>query len=204
MRCSSRSLNIDAPCYCVVSVRPRGLRKVPPFEVRAQLYKTVRVLGNRGQSPTEIREEIESKSGRKISLDTIKGWISDNHSPYGRVYRLPEEPIPELAYIIGVNFGDTSRSKNWRRNYTIRIRVKDEDFAREFARAASVVLRRRCKVWFDLKRGLWQTDVLSIMLYKLVTRPLSELEATITPVSIALRHLSGVSSTRKVLPARTR
>jgi len=110
-----------------------------------------------------------------MDLATIKGWVAGIHSPYGRVYQLPREPIPELAYLIGVNFGDTSRCKNWHCNYAIRLRAKDEDFAREFARAASVVLGKPCKVWFDKKRGLWQSDVLSMLLYTLLTKPLAEL-----------------------------
>jgi hypothetical protein len=60
-------------------------------------------------------------------------------------------------------------------NYTIPLRAKDEDFAREFARAASVVLVKPCKVWFDKNGGLWQTDVLSMLLYTLLARPLFEL-----------------------------
>ena len=136
-------------------------------------------MASAGLSPVEIRDWMETKLGKKADLATIKGWAAGRHSPYGRVYHLPEEPVPELAYIIGVNFGDASRSRNWRHNYN-RLRVGDEDFAREFARAASVVLGRTYKVWFDGKRGLWQTDVLSMLLYKLVTRPLSGLKATIT------------------------
>ena len=130
-------------------------------------------------NPTELRAHLDSNFGGSVELATIKSWIAGTHSPYGRVYQLPREPIPELAYLIGANFGDTSRCKNWRHNYTIRLRVKDEDFAREFARAASVVLGKPCKVWFDKKRGLWQTDVLSMLLYNLVTKALSDLKAII-------------------------
>ena len=164
----------------MVSIRPRGLKKTAPFEERAKLYEAVRQIARHTQDPIEIRKEIESELGKKVDLATIKGWVAGIHSPYGRVYQLPREPLPELAYLIGVNFGDTSRCKNWHHNYTIRLRVKDEDFAREFARAASVVLGRPYRVWFDKKRGLWQTDVLSMLLYKLVTKPFSELKRIVT------------------------
>ncbi|HMD78969.1 MAG TPA: LAGLIDADG family homing endonuclease, partial [Nitrososphaerales archaeon] len=129
----------------------------------------------------DIRGLIQSKFGKSMDLATIKGWVAGAHSPYGRVYRLPEEPIPELAYLIGVNYGDTSRSKgNWHHNYTVRLRVKDEDFAREFARAASVVLGKTFNAFFDKKRTLWQSDVCSMLLYHLLTKPLSKLKPIVT------------------------
>jgi DNA endonuclease len=144
------------------------------------MYEAVRALMLNGLSLQEIQAEIERMLGRKLDPSTIKGWAAGHYSPYGRVYQLPEAPIPELAYLMGVNFGDTSRSKgNWHHNYTIRLRVTDEAFAREFARAASVVLGKSFKVWFDCKRSLWQTDVCSMLLYRCLTKPLTELKPTI-------------------------
>ena len=137
-------------------------------------------MATKGMAPVEIRKGIESSFGRRLELATVRSWVTGSHSPYGRVYRLPSEPSPELAYLIGANFGDTSRSRNWRHNYTIRLRVRDEDFAREIARAASAILGKPYKVWFDNRRGLWQIDVLSMLLFKLLTRPLADLKPIIT------------------------
>ena len=174
------ALNTIMASPCMVSRRPRGLKRILPYEERVRLYEAVLSMKTDPVSPSDILHRIESSFGAKVELRTIKDWIAGTYSPYGRVYQMPREPIPELAYLMDVNFGDTSRSMNWHHNYTIRLRVKDEDFAREFARAASVVLGKPCKTWFDDKRGLWQSDVISMLLYELVTKPLSKLKAIIT------------------------
>jgi intein-encoded DNA endonuclease-like protein len=102
----------------VVSIRPRGLKRIPPFEERARLYEEVRDIMKQTMNAIEIRAHIESKFGKRLELATIKSWVAGTQSPYGRVYQLPREPVPELAYLIGVNFGDTSRCKNRRHNCT--------------------------------------------------------------------------------------
>jgi intein-encoded DNA endonuclease-like protein len=165
----------------VVSIRPRGLRKERSFDARVNLYEAVRKLATKSTSREEIRDQIERSFTIKLDLKTIKGWVAGEHSPYGRVYRLPEVPTPELSYLIGVNFGDTSRAKSsWHHNYTVRLRVTDECFATEFSRAASKVLSAKLfKVWLDKKRGLWTTEVNSMLLFRLLKRPLNKLRTYI-------------------------
>jgi DNA endonuclease len=128
-------------------------------------------------SGREIRSEIERLFKTKLDYHQTKSWVTGESSPYGRVYRLPKEPTPDLAYLIGANLGDTSRAKSsWHHNYTIRLRVRDEVFAREFSRAATATLSAKpFKVFFDKKRGLWQTDVNSMLLYRLLAKPLKRL-----------------------------
>lgn len=162
----------------MVSIRYRSLKPTRPFDERALLYEAVRRLASAGISASETRNEVERTYNTRLDLHTIQGWSAGAHSPYGRVYRLPEKPTPDLAYLIGVNFGDTSRAQSsWHHNYTVRLRVTDEAFAREFARTASEVLDAKAfKVWFDAKRRLWQTDVNSLLLYRLLIKPLEELK----------------------------
>lgn len=162
----------------MVSVRPSLQKKIRSFDERVRLYESVQELALKGLSETEIRTEIERIFDTELDLHQTKKWVAGESSPYGRVYRLPEEPTPDLAYLIGVNFGDTSRAKSsWHHNYTIRLRVTDEAFAREFSRAATAtLLAKPFKVSFDERRGLWQTEVNSMMLFRLLAKPLDELK----------------------------
>ena len=69
---------------------------------------------------------------------------------------------------------------SWQHDYTTRLRVIDEEFVHEFARAASRVLGTRpTKVWLDKKTGLWQTDVNSMLLYRFLNKPFGELKTFI-------------------------
>lgn len=97
-------------------------------------------------------------------------------SPYGRVRRFEVKEMPELAYVIGVKFGDATQSKNWHHNYMIKLLVIDREFAKEFARCISVILGcNRPRVWWYEKRQAWYTETNSIMLYKFLKRPFGEL-----------------------------
>lgn len=162
----------------MVSVRPTGKKHVRSYDERTKLYELVRKLSLQGDTPTQIREKARKDLLTELDLSTINAWRSGRHSPYGRVHQLQTVNSPDLSYLIGVNFGDTSHRKgNWQHDYTTRLRVKDEDFAREFARAASRVLGvRPTKVWLDRKTGLWQTDVNSMLLYRFLNRQLDELK----------------------------
>lgn len=98
------------------------------------------------------------------------------NSPYGRVRRFEIKEMPELAYVIGVKFGDATQSKNWHHNYMIKLLVTDREFADEFARSISVILRSRTpRVWWYEKRKAWYTEVNSIMLYKFLKMPLEDI-----------------------------
>ena len=88
-------------------------------------------------------------------------------SPYGRVHKLDARPTPELAYLCGVKLGDATQSKGtWNHSYKFKLLVMDKEFTDEFSRCASVVLNcKPFKVWWYVKRGMWYTEVGSIMLY---------------------------------------
>jgi intein-encoded DNA endonuclease-like protein len=162
----------------VVSVRPTGKKHVRAYEERVKLYELVRKLTSQGDTPIQIRNKLRKDFSTEVDLTTIKGWKSNKHSPFGRVHLLQADPSPELSYLIGVDFGDTSHRKgSWQHDHTTRLRVKDEDFAREFATAASKVLGSKpTKVWLDKKTGLWQTDVNSILLSRFLNRQLDHLK----------------------------
>ncbi len=165
----------------MVSIRPSGKKHVRNYDERVKFYEIVKELASQGDSPTQIRDKLKRVLRTELDLSTISGWSTGKHSPFGRVHQLCTEPIPDLAYLIGVDLGDTShRNGSWQHDYTTRLRVKDEDFAREFARAASKVLCvRPTAVWLDKKTGLWQTDVNSILLYRFLNRQLEDIKVHI-------------------------
>jgi DNA endonuclease len=89
-------------------------------------------------------------------------------------------PSPELAYVIGVKMGDASMSVNRHHNYMIKLRVIDKEFAEEFSRCLSVILRRSPpRVKWHEKTHAWHTQLSSVLLQNLLKPPLEQLNQVI-------------------------
>ena len=149
----------------MVSKRPISKIKTRPFHERVRFYGEALNLSKRGLNGTQIARELERRFGARLDPGQVRLWVLGKASPYGRVHCLELRQIPELAYVIGVKLGDGSLSRNWHHNYMVKLRVSDKEFAEEFARCVSVVLRcRPIKVWWYAERKLWAAEPSSMLL----------------------------------------
>ena len=86
-----------------------------------------------------IRREIKRKLGIWIPPTTIYCWIAGKSHPN----IVPLNIVPELGYVVGVLLSDCTTKGE------ILLRVRDRDFAEEFAKALKEVTRKRYKVRID-------------------------------------------------------
>ena len=154
-------------------------RHVPPLEVRIKSYDRAKLLRSRRMSYSEIAETLEKESGYRPSKGQLSGWLRGIHGPFGSANRFDSEPTPELAYVIGVKFGDGSISRKGY-NRSIRLQSVDLEFVFEFDRCLSIVLgTRRHKPWFDTKRREIQVEARSVLLYNFLRQSWKDLKSWI-------------------------
>jgi intein-encoded DNA endonuclease-like protein len=154
--------------------------KLRPTVEREGLYRLVLQLRKEGLSYNKIIRKIQSDQGVTLRKSHISEWVNKKHEPFGYVRLFEPTPCPELAYIIGVKFGDASMSVNKNHCYIIKLRVTDKDFAEEFARCLSMVLKRESPhVRWHEKTHAWHVDVASILLQNFLKQRLSKLRPTI-------------------------
>ncbi len=163
---------------CVVKVLRSGV-KLRPTQLRAELHLSVLELRREGLSYNQIITEVEKLFRVKLWKSHISGWVTGSHRPYGSVRVLNTNPNAELGYVIGVMMGDATMSVS-HFNYMIKLRVSDKEFAQEFARCLSVILRRTApRVRWHEKTRLWQTELSSLFLWQFLHQRLSKLAETI-------------------------
>jgi intein-encoded DNA endonuclease-like protein len=150
--------------------------KLRPTTQREKLYRLVLELRKEGLSYNQIIRKIQTDHGITLRKSHLSDWVGGRHRPFGYVRAFDSTPSPELGYVIGVGLGDgsTSLSKNY--NYKIKLRVIDKEFAEEFSRCLGVILGRSPpRVKWHEKTHSWQTEVSSMLLWKFLRQPLSEL-----------------------------
>jgi len=159
----------------VVSRRRTTNRVTRPLEERIDLYNKALKLFSLGMRRGEIVREMKARYNVTAAWQSVVDWTEKGVSPFGRVYKFDAVPSPELAYLCGVKLGDATQSKGtWQHSYKFKLLTIDKEFATEFSRCASVVLKcRPFKVWWYHKRGMWCVEVSSIMLYKFLKEGVS-------------------------------
>ncbi|HEV2389235.1 MAG TPA: LAGLIDADG family homing endonuclease [Nitrososphaerales archaeon] len=154
----------------------KGVKKRPTTE-RDRLYRLVLDLRKDGLSYNQIIERVEAETGVILRKSHISGWINGKHKPFGYVSAFYAKPSAELAYVIGVSLGDASTSSGHRNyNHMIKLRVIDEEFAKEFARCLGVLLGRTPpRVRWHEKTQSWHTELSSLLLMGFLQQDLKEL-----------------------------
>lgn len=114
-----------------------------PRELRIRLFNEVVRLRGRGYSYKKIIDIIKERYGVNFHEGQVSEWVRGVHNPYNGVY-LPTldslEPSKELAYVIGAVAGDGTAVLMGRYDARIRLKVRDSEFAEEFARCLGRVL----------------------------------------------------------------
>ncbi len=146
----------------------KGVRLRPTIE-REKLYQSVLKLRREGLSYNQIIERIHLESGVSLNKSHISGWLNGKHRPFGYVRQFASTPCPELAYIIGVKWGDASTNTNKNHMHMIKLRVTDKDFAQEFSRCLSIVLKRSPpNVRWNERTQSWHVETSSLLLQNLL------------------------------------
>jgi DNA endonuclease len=154
-------------------------KKNLPLEIRVEIYERSKSLRQRGLNYSQIRTMILESYGFAPSKSSLSEWLNGCHNPLGSANRFVASPTPELAYVIGVKFGDGSINL---KGYNRRIRLQsiDRDFVQEFDRCVSTVLRtERHALWADKKRREIHVEARSVLLYNFLRQSLGDLKAWI-------------------------
>jgi len=148
-----------------------------PLELRIKLFDEVRRLRGLGLSYREIINEIERIHGVMLYPSHISGWLRGIHDPYKQRRHIPTldhlRPSEELAYIIGAVLGDGCVCLSQKYHYLVALKVKDLEFAEEFARCIAKVLGRNPPKPIPLKDGKFVVVVVSKTLYELLKKPIN-------------------------------
>jgi len=151
-----------------------------PRELRIRLFDEVVVLRREGLTYSGIVDRVQKKYGIRLSKSHVSYWLRRIHSPYNGRY-IPSidllRPSKELAYVIGAKLGDgyTTRDRHTVKSYNnvkIGLKVKDREFAEEFARCLAKVLGRpsiKPRIRYSDKR--YAVEVRSETLYQLLKKP---------------------------------
>ncbi len=153
-----------------------------PRELCIKLYEEVNRLRRKGLTYKGIVDEIRRRYGFRLSKSLINYWLRGIHRPYNGRY-IPSieflEPSEELAYVIGVKLGDGYVTKRRRviKGYNqvrIGLKVKDREFAVEFARCLAKVLGRHpIRPRYIKSSGRYVVEVRSQTLYELLKKPVN-------------------------------
>jgi len=112
-------------------------------------YKKAMDMYKNGIGPTEISR----KTG--IKKCTIEDWIYRGKIPW--LAKWIPEPSNELAYVLGVLYGDGYTVKEHHHNYDIELLVKDYEFAETFSKTMSKLLNKKYMkpvIWKKGRRNL--------------------------------------------------
>ena len=154
-------------------------KKDVPLEARLGMFERTKELRKSGLSYSRIRTVLLEEQGVAPSKSTISEWLQGVHDPLGSANRFVAKPSPELAYVIGVKFGDGSIN---RKGYSRRIRLQaiDSEFVAEFDRCVSSVLESgRHSLWPDSERREVHLEVSSVLLYNFLNQSWERLRSWI-------------------------
>lgn len=145
-----------------------------------KLYEAVMRHRTEGLSYNAIIRAVEDEFKVRLNKSHVSNWIRGDHLPDGSVTKFEPVPTEELGYVIGTVLGDGSTSICGDHSYSIKLRVRDRDFADAFAEAINAVLKLpTVKVRYHDKTSQWHVDVSSLLLQQFLRRPLAELEPII-------------------------
>jgi len=121
---------------------------------------------------------------RNLSLpnDLVRHWLYHGRNPInsGNPNFFIPKPSSELAYVIGVRFGDADlqlkRKHSERGGRTIRLRARDKDFVSKFALFTAKLLKKDIPYKISLEDGQYKACSYSCQLYDFLNKQLKDLE----------------------------
>jgi len=121
---------------------------------------------------------------RNLSLpnDLVRHWLYHERNPTnsGSPNLFFSKPSPELAYVIGVKFGDADlqlkRKHSERGGRTIRLRARDRDFVSTFAFSTAKLLGKNKPYKISFEDNQYKACAYGCQLYDFLSKPLKDLE----------------------------
>jgi len=148
-----------------------------PLEKRMELYEKAMALRKKyGWGYVRIGRELS------IPIDVVRHWLHHGRNPIrqGKPYFFEEKASPELAYIIGVCYGDADLPKypkpRERSGYRIRLRAKDRDFVEKFTSNIAILLGKNKQNTIGFEKGQYRIILHSYYLHKFLKRPLDDMK----------------------------
>lgn len=109
-----------------------------------EVYRQVLKLKKEGLGYKKIRRKFRDELGVNLSLGTLSYWFNNDVKNVGGENYFEVKPSPELAYVLGVMFGDGSFYCDKKLGeYVLQIYVTDKDFAENFSKCCSILLRKK-------------------------------------------------------------
>jgi hypothetical protein len=153
------------------SYTDRKFNEIESLKQRVQKYFQTRELMSSGIGYRRIHRILASKYGQ-TSLRMIARWTQSGDSPLKKV-AIPSIG-PALSYCLGALLGDGSLKHQAVKKrkidvFAVVLRVKDEDFATEFSKAAANALGKvSAPKLRSINNGLWKVEVNGLIMYGLL------------------------------------
>lgn len=129
------------------------------YSTPLHLYKQAVQLRSKGLGPRRIGREIG------VNEQTVANWIYRGHKPAIRGF-FDLTPCPELSYLLGGRYSDSSVSGGFR------LWVKDRDFAEKSAQCLSMVMGKSYEAYKN-KKGYWVAQAFGKALVDFMRKPLN-------------------------------
>ena len=113
------------------------------YNEQVVLFDKVKELKRSGLCYKRIIKRIKIEADVRLSLGTLSYWFNNDVKMLGGENQFKEEPSKELAYVLGVMFGDGCLNlciKN--QDYNLQLVAKDRDFVEKFSRDGSTLLKK--------------------------------------------------------------
>ena len=157
-----------------------------------EIYENSKKLYNNGFGIKEISHKLFSEYKIQVPKDTIYRWVKNRNKPNGTFNVFVPKMSSELSYIVGVLFGDgTIRIRPQYYDYSIRLKVKDKDFAETFSMALAKTLNKPKPYLISKEKDFTRGNRLryvceggSKSLIEFLSKPMSELLYFINPYYI--------------------
>ncbi|MEK6959480.1 MAG: LAGLIDADG family homing endonuclease [archaeon] len=144
------------------------MKRFSDFEVSDQqeIYANVLALRDSGFGYKKIRNWLSSQ-GISISLGTLSYWRNKKKNFTSRKNSFEAIPSKELAYVLGVMFGDGAISRHEKNHdYCIHLGAIDKEFVEKFSECVSRLLGKKQPYpvhW--CKSGIYEANIRSKELY---------------------------------------
>jgi len=112
-------------------------------QLQASIVKRVICLSWQGFGYKKIIKQIKKEFSVNLSLGLLSYWFNHDVNLYGGQNHFDSKPTKELAYILGVIFGDGNLFfHKCKGDYAIRLEATDKDFVEHFSSCVSKVLNK--------------------------------------------------------------
>jgi len=138
-----------------------------PVNQQKEIKKEICTMLSKGKGYKKIKRALANQE-IKISLSTLSYWCN-NQTKRLRKNSFNNEPSKELAYVIGVMFGDgcaTCDKKNY--DYSLKLGTIDKEFGEKFCKCISQILNHKEIYPLHKCKSIYMTNIRSKELYTFI------------------------------------